>query len=42
MIRDSFFLGNIIPQLVSVSASDTIIRPSDNSVIFELVTARVS
>ena len=40
MIRDSFFLGNIIPQLVSVSASDTIIRPSDNSVIFELVTAR--
>ena len=40
MIRDSFFLGNIIQQVVSISAPDTIIRSSDNSVIFELVSAR--
>lgn len=41
MIRDSFYLGNIIPQLSSITAPDTIIRPSDNSVIFKLVSARV-
>ena len=41
MIRDSFYLGNIIPHLSSITAPDTIIRPSDDSVIFKLVSARV-
>ena len=41
MVEDSFSLGNIIPQIVYIAAPDTIVRPSDSGVIFELVTALV-
>ena len=41
MLRDSFYLGNIIPTIVSISASDTIFLPDSGGVIFELVTAIV-
>ena len=39
--QDSFYLGNIIPTIVSISASDTIFLPDSGGVIFELVTAIV-
>ena len=41
VLQDSFFLGNIIPQLQYIIAPDTIIRPSNNSVIFKVVKAKV-
>jgi hypothetical protein len=41
MVEDSFSLGNIIPQIVHIAAPDTIVRPSDSGVIFELVKAKV-
>jgi hypothetical protein len=41
MVQDSFYLGNIIPIIVSISASDTILLPDSGGVIFELVTASV-
>jgi len=41
MVEDSFSLGNIIPQIVYIAAPDTIVRPSDSGVIFELVKAKV-
>jgi len=41
MVKDSFYLGNIIPIIVSISASDTILLPDSGGVIFELVTASV-
>jgi len=41
MVEDSFSLGNIIPQIVDIAAPDTIVRPSDSGVIFELVKAKV-
>lgn len=41
MVKDSFSLGNIIPIIVSISASDTILLPDSGGVIFELVTASV-
>jgi hypothetical protein len=40
MFRDSFFLGNIIPQLQDIIAPNTIVRPTDNSVIFKVVKAK--
>ena len=40
MIRDSFYLGNIIPQLQYIIAPDTIVRPTDNSIIFKVVKAK--
>jgi len=40
VLRDSFFLGNIIPQLQYIIAPDTIVRPTDNSVIFKVVKAK--
>ena len=40
MIRDSFYLGNIIPQLQYIIAPDTIVRPTDNSVIFKVVKTK--
>jgi hypothetical protein len=41
MVKDSFSLGNIIPIILSISASDTIFLPDSGSVIFELVEAEV-
>ena len=41
MVQDSFYLGNIIPIIVSISASDTIFLPDSGGVTFELVTATV-
>ena len=41
MVKDSFYLGNIIPIILSISASDTIFLPDSGSVIFELVEAEV-
>ena len=41
MVRDSFYLGNIIPIILSISAPDTIFLPDSGSVIFELVEAEV-
>ena len=41
MVQDSFYLGNIIPIIVSISASDTIFLPDSGGVTFELVKARV-
>ena len=38
---NSFYLGNIIPIILSISASDTIFLPDSGSVIFELVEAEV-
>ncbi len=40
-VKYSFYLGNIIPQIVYIAAPDTIVRPSDSGVIFELVKAKV-
>ena len=40
-VKYSFELGNIIPQIESIAAPDTIVRPSDNSIIFEPVEAKV-
>ena len=40
-VKYSFELGNIIPQIESIDAPDTIVRPSDNSIIFEPVEAKV-
>jgi len=40
-VKYSFYLGNIIPQIDSIAAPDTIVRPSDNSIIFEPVEAKV-
>ena len=40
-VEYSFYLGNIIPTIVSISASDTIFLPDSGGVIFELVTAIV-
>jgi len=41
MVEDSFYLGNIIPIIVSISAPDTIFLPDSGGVTFELVKARV-
>jgi len=41
MVKDSFYLGNIIPIILSISAPDTIFLPDSGSVIFELVEAEV-
>ena len=41
MVEDSFYLGNIIPQIESITAPDTIFLPDSGSVIFQLVTATV-
>ena len=41
MVQDSFYLGNIIPIIVSISAPDTIFLPDSGGVTFELVKARV-
>ena len=40
-VKYSFELGNIIPQIGPIAAPDTIVRPSDNSIIFEPVEAKV-
>ena len=40
-VKYSFYLGNIIPQIVYIAAPDTIVRPSDSGVISELVKAKV-
>ena len=41
IVQDSFYLGNIIPIIVSISAPDTIFLPDSGGVTFELVKARV-
>ena len=41
MVEDSFSLGNIIPQIETITAPDTIFLPDSGSVIFQLVTAKV-
>ena len=41
MVEDSFYLGNIIPQIETITAPDTIFLPDSGSVIFQLVTATV-
>jgi hypothetical protein len=41
MVEDSFYLGNIIPQIETITAPDTIFLPESGSVIFQLVTAKV-
>ena len=41
MVEDSFYLGNIIPIIVSISASDTIFLPDSGGVRSHLVTASV-
>ena len=41
MVEDSFSLGNIIPIIVSISASDTIFLPDSGGVKFDMVTAKV-
>ena len=41
MVEDSFSLGNIIPQIETITAPDTIFLPDSGSVIFQLVTATV-
>ena len=41
MVQDSFYLGIIIPIIVSISAPDTIFLPDSGGVTFELVKARV-
>ena len=40
-VEDSFYLGNIIPQIENITAPDTIFLPDSGSVIFQLVTATV-
>ena len=41
MVEDSFYLDNIIPQIETITAPDTIFLPESGSVIFQLVTAKV-
>jgi len=41
MVQDSFYLGNIIPIILSISASDTIFLPDSGGVRSHLVTASV-
>ena len=41
-VEDSFYLGNIIPQIETITAPDTIFLPDSGSVIFQLVTAKVA
>ena len=41
MVEDSFSLGNIIPIIMSISASDTIFLPDSGGVKFDTVTAKV-
>ena len=40
-VKYSFYLGNIIPIIMSISVSDTIFLPDSGGVIFELVEAEV-
>jgi hypothetical protein len=40
-VADSFNIGNIIPRIVNISAPDTIVRPSDETVALQLVSAEV-
>ena len=40
-VTDSFRIGNIIPRIVSVTAPDTIVRPSGSTVSLHLITAEV-
>tara|TARA_B100001250_G_C19810340_1_gene795417 strand:+ start:3104 stop:3961 length:858 start_codon:yes stop_codon:yes gene_type:complete len=41
IVSDSFRIGNIIPRIVSISAPDTIVRPSDATVSLHLISAEV-
>ena len=41
MVEDSFYLGNIIPLISSISAPDTIFLPDSGGVKFDTVTAKV-
>lgn len=41
MVQDSFYLGNIIPIIVSISVSDTIFLPDSGGVKFDTVKATV-
>jgi len=41
MVKDSFYLGNIIPIILSISAPDTIFLPDSGGVRSHLVTASV-
>ena len=41
MVQDSFYLGNIIPIILSISAPDTIFLPDSGGVRSHLVTASV-
>ena len=40
-VEDSFYLGNIIPKIKTITAPDTLFLPDSSSVIFQLVTATV-
>ena len=40
-VTDSFRIGNIIPRIVSVTAPDTIVRPSGSTVSLHLIIAEV-
>jgi len=41
IVLDSFRIGNLIPRIVSISAPDTIVRPSDATVSLHLISAEV-
>jgi len=41
-VEDSFYLGNIIPKIETITAPDTIFLPDSGSVIFQLVKAKVA
>ena len=41
MVQDSFYLGNIIPIIVSILAPDTIFLPDSSDIAFETVIATV-
>ena len=41
VIQDSMKIGNIIPRIITINAPDTIVRPSDATILLETVNAEV-
>ena len=41
VIQDSMKIGNIIPRIISIIAPDTIVRPSDATILLETISAEV-
>ena len=41
VIQDSMKIGNIIPRIISINAPDTIVRPSDATILLETISAEV-